>query len=196
MGSVGNVNNNSALDSRAVTRFGSMGSLSPSSDSKPLPGAHLTSMGNETRRSSTSSPRSTTSKSSKSTTSKSAVHQLIPTKLSTGVSKSPRGVVDADPAGSHVGSRDPPARAAGTTSSGNILPLKLAEGQRRESPRSSTMASAVHVGRRLSASSTAAPVTVPAAGAAAAVDSVEDDGVFKTVDKDDDRSRGAKVLYF
>jgi len=146
VGSAGNV---AALDGRAVTRFGSVGNLTVRRDSKALP-LHLMSTTNESRLSAGSTS---------TLPSPSSVKQLIPAKLSSPAHNPPktvkdqRGVVDVEKAtsraasvdknaspaaGGAVGSRDP-SRAAGTTS-GNILPLKLAEG-RREPSRSSSSSS-------------------------------------------------------
>lgn len=188
--SAGNV---AALDSRTMTRFGSVGSLSSlRRDSKPVP-VHLMSKTNESRLGSSTSNhplRSTTSLPTQP-----CVQQIIPTKLSANLSKAlrdQRGVVDMEktraPAsaeksaagGGHVGSRDSPRAAEAT--SGNILPMKLAEGHHREPSRSST-------------STTSVRSALSFAGAAA--DDPDDDGgskddVFKAVDKDDE----AEVLYF
>jgi len=185
--SVGNV---TTLDNRTVTRFGSVGSLSCSRwDSRTLP-VHLMSTTNESRLSgTTSSPlRSTTSVSAQS------VQQLIPTKLSTGASKTPRGVVDVEKnaaAGSHVGSRDSPP-AAGTTS-GNIEPMKLGEGERCDASRSYRLMSSECVSEH-------SADTAAAAAAAAGVDNGDDvarckDEVFEAVDKDDHHS-DEDILYF
>jgi len=185
---VGSAGNMAALEGRTVTRGGSVGNLSSRRDVKPPVAVQQMSMTNISRLSSaaTSPLRSTTSLPSTS-----SIHQLIPAKLSE-PSNNPAKVArdqkcveklasravsvekDASPAAGQLGAREP-SRTASV--SGNILPLRLAEGHPSRSSTSST--SLQCTSQRL----------CPAAAADDDDDDDECDG------KDDDQSE-TEVLYF
>jgi len=198
VGSAGSV---AALDSRtAMTRVNSAGNLLTwRRDARTLP-AQLMSATNESRGGPAAAACNPVLRASTLPLMPSPIQQLIPTKLSSPshnpskTSRDQRGSVDVEktsygttcvektasppPAGSHVGSRDS-ARAAGTTS-GNTLPMKLAEGHRERS-RSNTSSSSQRVGQQ----------TVSAASTAAVND--DDDVILEDKHGDDSETQ---VFYF
>jgi len=185
---VGSAGNMAALEGRTVTRGGSVGNLSSRRDVKPPVAAQQMSMTNISRLSSeTTNPQRSTSLSSPS-----SIHQLIPTKLSepsnnpARVARDPKCVEkiasrtvsvekDASPAAGQLGAREP-SRTGSV--SGNILPLRLAEG---------------HPSR--SCTSSSQQCTSQRSWPAAAADDDDDDDNDKYDGKDGDQSE-TEVLYF